>query len=94
MTPVMSILFVENAFSASLKDVFHDLCFFVLQVDLLKSTSLPLMKRFGIEGEALVVKVWVCSGTVAAAAFRFSSKKRCFSSLNIWWYIFCCLLRW
>lgn len=63
MAPVTSSLFVGNAFSASLKDVFHDLCFFVPQVDLLKSTSLPLMKRFGIEGEAFVVKVWIRSGT-------------------------------
>lgn len=28
-----------------------------LQVDLLKSTSLPLMKRFGIDGEAFSLKV-------------------------------------
>lgn len=78
MAPVTSILFVENAFSASSKDVFHDLCLFVLQVDLLKSTALPLMKRFGIEGEAFVVKVWICSGTVAASTLIFSSKKMFF----------------
>lgn len=87
MAPVTSILLLENAFSASSKDVVHDLCFFVLQVDLLKSTSLPLMKRFGVDGEAFVVKV--------ASTFIFSPKKRCFSSLyNIWWYLLCCLFRW
>lgn len=59
MAPVKSsILFVNiSPFLPLLKDIFPDLCFFVLQVDLLKSTSLPLMKRFGVDGEAFVLKV-------------------------------------
>lgn len=30
---------------------------FVLQVDLLKATAVPLMKTFGIDGEGLEIKV-------------------------------------
>lgn len=68
--------------------------FFVLQVDLLKSTSLPLMKRFGVEGEAFVVKVWVCSGTVAASSSLFSLRKDVFRPFMLGGTFFCCLLRW
>lgn len=42
----------------------------VLQVDLLKSTSLPLMKRFGVDGDAFVVKVRVCGVTPGSCHFH------------------------
>lgn len=50
----------------ALEDIVSNLCFPVLQVDLLKSTSLPLMKRFGVDGEAFVLKVECVSRAVVS----------------------------
>lgn len=88
MATVKSTLFVKILpFLLLLMDIFHDWRFLVLQVDLLKSTSLPLMKRFGLDGEAFNLKVECVLGLSS------TSKSKIFWLIYIWW-VFCYLVRW